>query len=90
MLAMRDQGSPLAELHPERRETYGTTIIDAVPDQVIVLPGPTLWPLVLTVAVAVLLASILTGFYAATGVGVLIGVVAMAGWHWPGKERRTA
>lgn len=87
MLTARQSGEAAkTDLAPGRRETYGTTLADAIPEQIITLPSPSLWPLVLAMGVAVFLASLLTGFYLAMGVGILIGLVAVAGWHWPSKE----
>jgi cytochrome c oxidase subunit 1 len=87
MLTARQSGEAAkTDLAPGRRETYGTTLADAIPEQIITLPSPSLWPLVLAMGVAVFLASLLTGFYLAMGVGILIGLVAVTGWHWPSKE----
>lgn len=69
-------------------ETYGTTVRNARPECVITLSGPSFWPLILAIAVALSFAGILIGFFSVTGLGALIGMVALAGWFWPSQKGR--
>jgi len=70
----------------ERRETLGTTALDAKPEMRVVLPGSTIIPFLLAVVVNLLL--IATMFDIVT-VSILAGValILLAIWHWPrGRE----
>ncbi|MCW5978494.1 MAG: cytochrome c oxidase subunit I [Bryobacteraceae bacterium] len=74
-------------LRPDRREVLITTVLDARPQGIAVLPGPSIWPFLLALAVCVAFggfmihpAFFLVGFFAAFAI-----VVA---WHWPGEEER--
>jgi cytochrome c oxidase subunit I+III len=69
-------------LRSDRREVLVTDMLDAEPDHRDVLPGPTIWPLVLGIGVAVtFIVSIFTPW------GVVIGAVpcgiALIAWFWP-------
>ncbi len=69
-------------LRVDRPEVLLTTVLDAVPDSRHQHPRPTLWPLMLALAIGVLfIALIFTpwGFV----VGTVLSFIAFAGWAWP-------
>jgi cytochrome c oxidase subunit I+III len=82
----------LAEPRGLVRETIGTAMLDARPEQVIRLPGPSHWPLVLASGIGVVLVGFLldnpVNFLTAVAAGVLISIVAVIGWAWPGADER--
>jgi cytochrome c oxidase subunit I+III len=69
-------------LRSDRREVLVTNLLDAEPDHRDVLPGPTIWPFILGLAVGV---TFITAIF--TPWGVLIGAVpcavALVAWFWP-------
>jgi cytochrome c oxidase subunit I+III len=68
------------------REALTTTGLDAQPDHIIALPGHSLWPLWLTLAIVLGLVGVLVDSVALAIVG-LVGIVATtAAWLWPGVE----
>ena len=79
-----ERGEPEPPVTPY--ETYGTSMRNAHPECVISLAGPSFWPLILAIAVALSLAGILVDRFSATGLGALVGIVALAGWLWPGQK----
>ena len=69
-------------LRTDRPEVLLTTALDAVPDARHAHPRPTLWPLMLGLAIGVLfIALIFTpwGFV----IGTVLSCLAFAGWAWP-------
>lgn len=69
-------------LSVDRRENIVTTLLDAEPQQVLVLPGPTIWPLVAAIATAVGFIGLLFHpvFYV---IGFFTAFFAFVGWLWP-------
>jgi cytochrome c oxidase subunit 1/cytochrome c oxidase subunit I+III len=65
------------------RETIGTTALDAVPDVILRMPGDSLAPLLLTLAITVLFAGLL--FHAWWVIGIALGacLIASMAWLWP-------
>jgi cytochrome c oxidase subunit 1 len=76
-----DQGE-VTGLRSDRREVLVTNLLDAEPDHRDVLPGPTIWPFILGLGVAI---TFITAIF--TPWGVLIGTVpcavALVAWFWP-------
>ena len=69
-------------LRTDRRETLITTALDALPDSRHEMPGESIWPLVMALAVAVtFIGAIFTPW--AYVVGTVFGTAAFAGWGWP-------
>jgi cytochrome c oxidase subunit 1 len=69
-------------LRTDRREVLVTTALDAVPESRHEAPEPTIWPLVMAVAVAVMfIGAIFTPW--AYAIGFVVGCIAFAGWAWP-------
>jgi cytochrome c oxidase subunit 1 len=78
----RDDQPEVTGMRDDRREVLVTNTLDADPDHIDVLPGPTIWPFFLAVGVAVtFIVSIFTPW------GVLVGAVpcavALIAWFWP-------
>ena len=81
--------SPVAVgLRDDRREVLLTTLLDARPEGIQVLPGPSLWPLALACASAVAFLGVLFSPWWVI-VGAILSFAALAGWHWPRDEERT-
>ena len=77
------------KLPDDRRETLSSTVLDARPEARIALPGPTVWPLMLAMAVGVAFAGAIV-HVSLVLVGALLSVVALIGWHWPRDEEDSA
>ena len=91
-LAARRQPAPhlaaLAErlaMREDRRETIGTTILDAIPDHRVVLPGPTLAPLLLALAVGAGIIGVVFTTWALPA-GLLLSFAALLVWFWPKRD----
>ena len=69
-------------LSTERRESLVTTTLDAVPDHRQKEPGPSIWPFVMALAVALtFIGSIFSPWFVLWGLAA--SFVAFAGWGWP-------
>jgi cytochrome c oxidase subunit 1 len=68
-----------------QRDTVGTTLLDARPDYRIVLPKPTIWPLLLALAVSFTFISTMINLVLVP-IGALLSYAAIIGWTWPRKE----
>ncbi|RLV56274.1 cytochrome ubiquinol oxidase subunit I [Aeromicrobium phragmitis] len=66
----------------EFRATPLTTVLSAEPDGAVLLPRSTYWPLVTPVGLAILAVALLTQWYPLSAVGVVVGIVGLAGWAW--------
>ena len=71
----------------ERRETLGTSLLDAIPEQRVVLPGPTIIPLLLALAVAFTFVSMMIDLILVP-IGAFMIFVLIVAWHWPEPEDR--
>jgi cytochrome c oxidase subunit 1 len=69
-------------LRTDRREVLLTTVMDAEPDSRHHHPGPSIWPLMMAVAVGV---SFIGAVFTPWGIpaGIVTGFAAFAGWAWP-------
>jgi cytochrome c oxidase subunit I+III len=66
----------------DRREVLVTTLLDAQPDHRYILPGPTIWPLILSITTAIGLAGSVFNMW--WGVwGGLLCFIPLVGWFWP-------
>ncbi|MCW4384783.1 cbb3-type cytochrome c oxidase subunit I [Salinibacterium sp. SYSU T00001] len=66
----------------EFRASPMTTVVSGEPDGAVLMPSPTLWPLVSPVGLAVIAVAMLTQWYPLSFLGILIAVVGLAGWAW--------
>lgn len=70
-----------------RRETVGTSLLDALPRQRVVLPYPTLVPLFAALAVAFTFIGIMIDLILVP-VGALLVFAMIVVWHWPSQQQR--
>jgi cytochrome c oxidase subunit I+III len=74
------------ELRDDQRETLGTSTLDATPQQRLLLPSGSIWPLMLAVAVGITFVGSIASLIFVP-VGAALSLVAIVAWNWPGKER---
>jgi cytochrome c oxidase subunit 1 len=75
-------------LDGKQREVLVTDILDASPDHRFLVPGPALWPFLLSIATAVGFIGLIFTPWAAP-VGAVLAGIFLIGWFWPhrpGKE----
>ena len=63
---------------------------DARPLAIVHLPGPTIWPFVLSVAFVFLCAGALVDSGLLAGIGAAVAAVALCGWFWPAETQAEA
>ncbi len=74
-------------LREDRREVLVTSNLDAIPDHRLVLPEPTLIPLLSALAAAVAFVGVIFAQFWVP-VGAALFFVALTVWHWPKEEPR--
>jgi cytochrome c oxidase subunit I+III len=87
----REPGAPIPVVFGERddrREVLVTTAIEARPQKLAVLPGPSLWPFLTAVSTAIAFLGVMWSTWWVP-VGGLLTFVCIVGWQWPGREERT-
>jgi cytochrome c oxidase subunit 1/cytochrome c oxidase subunit I+III len=67
------------------RETLGTTLLDAEPDVILLMPGDSYLPFLLSVSVTAIFVSLLLHSGWALGVTTFGTFVASVWWLWPQK-----
>jgi cytochrome c oxidase subunit I+III len=70
-----------------QRESIGTSMLDAVPQQRVVLPGPTIVPFLTSLAVAFAFIGVMIDFILVP-IGAFLVFVAIVAWHWPSRAER--
>jgi cytochrome c oxidase subunit I+III len=76
-------------IRSDRRELLVTSLLDAHPQSRLVMPGPSVWPLLLAVAVGIGFGGFM--FHPVFPVvGFILSFLALVGWFWPGELRREA
>jgi cytochrome c oxidase subunit I+III len=65
----------------EGHEALATSVLDADADQVLEMPPESPWPLLLTLALAIVFAFLLVGHYVVAALGAGLALAALAGWH---------
>jgi cytochrome c oxidase subunit 1/cytochrome c oxidase subunit I+III len=65
----------------EGHETPASTVVDAVPDEVLEMPAESPWPLAVAVCTGLLLIMLLTQHYAVAGVFAGLALLCVAAWH---------
>ena len=68
------------------RETFGTSPLDGVPNEVLRMPSDSLWPFLLTVALSVVFVGLLTRIWWLSGVGGGLLAITIVGWLWPSSH----
>jgi cytochrome c oxidase subunit I len=65
------------------RDTFGTTPLDAEPDEILRMPRDTMWPFLLSLSILVICYGLLFGLAWLGIVGAVALFIAVAGWFWP-------
>jgi cytochrome c oxidase subunit I+III len=65
----------------EGHETPASTVVDAVPDEIVEMPGESPWPLAVAVCTGLLFVMLLTRHYAVAGIFAGMALLAVAAWH---------
>jgi cytochrome c oxidase subunit 1 len=70
------------DMDPHQRQVLVTAALDAAPDHVYMLPGPSIWPFLSAAATGV---TFITMIFTPWSVplGVALGTVCLVGWFWP-------
>jgi cytochrome c oxidase subunit 1/cytochrome c oxidase subunit I+III len=71
----------------ERRESLGTSVLDAIPQQRVILPGPTWVPFLLALAVAFVFLGVLIDLWLVP-IGALLVYALLVVWHWPNQQEQ--
>jgi cytochrome c oxidase subunit I+III len=74
-------------LYERRRESVGSSTLDALPEQRIVLPGPTFIPFVAALAVSFTFIGFMIDAILVP-IGALLVFAAFVAWHWPSRQQR--
>ena len=69
------------------RETFATSALDGEPEEVLRMPGDSLWPLLLSLAMLVLCYGLLLSNWPLAIVGAVAVFFTIAGWFWPTSGR---
>jgi cytochrome c oxidase subunit 1/cytochrome c oxidase subunit I+III len=65
------------------RETAGVTPVDAEPDVILKMPGDSLAPVLLALALAALFSGLLASLWWLAGLAAVCGFAVMVAWLWP-------
>ena len=68
------------------RDTFGTTPLDAEPDEILRMPEDTAWPFFLSLSLLVLAYGLLFGLIWLSAVGVVGLFISIVGWFLPSHE----
>lgn len=75
-----DGGRALAEGHL----TISTSVVEATPEAIAHMPGPSPWPILLTGALALIFSGLLLNFISLVLLGLVASIAATVGWFKPG------
>lgn len=64
-----------------RREVIRTSVLDARPEAIVALPGPSYWPLIAALALSVSVVGVLVDWWVLAGVAGVATVGAIIGWN---------
>ncbi|MFP3914571.1 MAG: cytochrome c oxidase subunit I [Actinomycetota bacterium] len=76
--AIRTRAGPA--LAGEHHRLLGTTVVDAEPEQILTMPGDSLWPLALAASLLMMFSGIIAGFWTLAWVGLIVSVGCTVGW----------
>jgi cytochrome c oxidase subunit I+III len=78
----RDDQPVVTGLRSDRREMLVTDLLDAEPDHRDILPGPTIWPLILGLGIGTVF---IVGIFTPWGlpIGAVPCTIALIAWFWP-------
>jgi cytochrome c oxidase subunit I len=68
---------------PYRRETLSTSLMDAEPDALLLMPESSIIPLVLALALVIFFAGLLIHALWITGIGAVLSLLMVGWWLWP-------
>ena len=77
------------QLADDRRETLGSTVLGARPEEIFRMPEETPWPLALALGLLVIFSGALFEYWWLAGLGGLIGVISLLAWLWPSDFNQT-
>ncbi len=86
--------APAAELfrgaptYEDGRQTVGTSVLDADPENVYAMPGDSHWPLALALSIAVFFVAVLVKWLWLGALGAALIYLSIAGWFWPRRGGR--
>ena len=91
-----DRGDPrherlvrgMAELPGTWRASIVSSVLDAEPQAITRMSGPSWWPVAFAAALLVVSAAMLFDLYLLAGLGLLGCLVSVVGWLWPSKDQR--
>jgi cytochrome c oxidase subunit I len=69
-------------MDPRRRQVLVTAALDAAPDHLYILPGPSSWPFLSAVATGVTFITMIFTPWAVP-LGLALGTLCLVGWFWP-------
>ena len=72
------------------RSALTVSTVHGRPEGIAWIPGPSVWPLVLSLGFTALFTGALLNDTSITGLGVLATVAATAGWFWPTRSQQIA
>ena len=75
----------LAQWPRHFRAQLAVTTIDAQPEELFRVPGPSIWPLVVAVSLTVVSVAFIFDSLLWGGVGLVVTVIGLIAWHWPDK-----
>ncbi|HEY6830215.1 MAG TPA: cbb3-type cytochrome c oxidase subunit I, partial [Gemmatimonadaceae bacterium] len=70
----------------EGRDTFGTTPLDAEPDEILRMPEDSVWPFVLALSILVIAYGLLFGLIGLSAIGAIGLFVSVVGWFLPSHE----
>ncbi|HEY4218210.1 MAG TPA: cytochrome c oxidase subunit I [Gemmatimonadaceae bacterium] len=68
------------------RRTLGTTVLDGQPQEVLRMPGDSLWPLAIALALAAMFTAVLLASVVAIVITGILVLACAGGWLWPQPE----
>jgi cytochrome c oxidase subunit I len=72
-----------AQLSDRQRETLGATVIRALPEEILAMPGEGVWPLALATSVLLLFIAALVERWWIGGIGAAALMISIGAWLWP-------
>lgn len=75
-----------AEISDRRRETMGSTVIRALPEEILSMPGESVWPLALAFSILVIFIAALVESWWLGGIGAAALAISIGAWLWPADE----
>ncbi len=85
--AQGDQRPVVTGMSTDRREVLCTSALDAIPDHRYIMPGPTIWPLVLGIATGITWIGAIFRPTIMVPLGFVLNGLALLGWFWSSKGK---